>query len=55
MKSVFANMIAKRISDGDHNWDLQVNACLTAIGSTPSESTGYSLYYLMYGRDPVLP
>lgn len=47
-------MISKYVNDGDVNWDLQINACLTAIRCTPSESTGYSSFYLMYGRDPVL-
>jgi len=49
------NLLSKATEDGSNTWDLQLNACLTAIRCAPSESTRYSPFFLLYGRDPVLP
>lgn len=37
------------------NWDRKLPFVLFAYRTSPQESTGYSPFYLLYGRDPVLP
>jgi len=49
------NLLSKATEDNSNTWDLQLNACLTAIRCAPSESTRFSPFFLLYGRDPVLP
>ena len=49
------NVLAKRLQDGLDTWDLHLNQVLAAIRFSISEATEYSPYYLLYGRDVVLP
>ena len=37
------------------NWDKNLRAVLFGYQSAPSDMTGESPFYLMYGRDPVTP
>lgn len=39
----------------DENWDVYLNQCLAACRFAPSEGTKYSPYFLLYGRDVLLP
>ncbi len=37
------------------NWDTLIPFAIFAYNSTRNATTGYSPYYLLYGREPVLP
>jgi hypothetical protein len=40
----------------DHdNWDTMLSQCVAAYNMFPSESTGFSPFFLLYGREPYLP
>ena len=45
----------KRLLHGQDTWDLHLNQLLAAICFNISEATDFSPYYLLYGRDVVLP
>ncbi|MET0106092.1 MAG: hypothetical protein ABW072_13265, partial [Sedimenticola sp.] len=49
------DVLAKRLQDGQDTWDLHLNQVLAAIRFNVSEATGFTPYYLLYGRDVVLP
>ena len=49
------DVLAERLQDGQDTWDLHLNQVLAAIRFNVSEATGYTPYYLLYGRDVVLP
>ena len=49
------DILAKRLQDGQDVWDLHLNQVLAAVRFNVSEATGYTPYYLLYGRDAVLP
>ena len=36
-------------------WKYSLNKLIHAYNCTRNETTGYSLYYLMFGREPRLP
>ena len=48
-------MLTKFVAKGGHNWDQLLEPVLFIYRSTPHSSTGISPFYLVYGRDPVLP
>ena len=48
-------MIQKQISEDQSKWDEILQACLGAYRMSKNESTKHSPYFVMYGRDPVLP
>ena len=48
-------MIQKQISENQSRWDQILQPCLGAYRVSKNESTKYSPYFIMYGRDPVLP
>ncbi|MEW8548330.1 MAG: DDE-type integrase/transposase/recombinase, partial [Candidatus Thiodiazotropha sp.] len=49
------DIMAKRLTEGQDVWDLHLNQVLAAYRFNVSEATGYSPYFLLYGRDVVLP
>ena len=49
------DILAKRLLHGQDTWDLHLNQVLAAIRFNISEATDFSPYYLLYGRDVVLP
>ena len=49
------DILSKRLQEGQDTWDLHLNQVLAAIRFNVSEATEYTPYYLLYGRDVVLP
>ena len=51
------DMIRKNISEGENQtvWDQLLQPCLGAYRMAKNESTKYSPFFVMYGRDPVMP
>ena len=48
-------MIQEQISESQTLWDQILQPCLGAYRMSKNESTKYSPYFIMHGRDPVLP
>ena len=49
------DMLSKKTSKRPELWDQYLSPILAAYRAGISESTGYSPFFLMYMRDPVLP
>ena len=51
------DMIRKNISEAENQtvWDQLLQPCLGAYRMAKNESTKYSPFFVMYGRDPVMP
>ena len=49
------DILAKKVHENQDTWDLFLNQSLAAIRFNVSESSKFSPYYLMYGKDVVLP
>ena len=49
------DILAKKIGENRQSWDLYINQMLAALRFNVSESTKFSPYYLLYGRDVILP
>ena len=47
--------LAEYTSANQKDWDLSLPALLFAFRIAPSPTTGESSFYLLYGREPVLP
>ena len=52
---VLHDMLAKKISKRIETWDTYVPAILASYRVGVNESSGYSPFYLLFTRDPVLP
>ena len=50
----FIDDVISKTAD-DNNWDIYHNQCLAATRFAPSAGTKYSPYFLLYGRDVMLP
>ena len=48
-------MLSTAISNDDKSWDLQLPTIMLAYRTSVQETTGVSPYFLMFGRDPLLP
>jgi len=48
-------MLAKLVSEQQRDWDQYLPATAFAYRSTVQESTGFSPYFLMYGREARIP
>jgi len=49
------SMLAKLVSEQQRDWDQCLPAVAFAYRSTVQESTGFSPYFLMYGREARIP
>ena len=49
------DILAKKLDNDLTSWDVYLNQALAAVRFSVHESTGYSPFYLLYLRDPVLP
>lgn len=49
------DVMAKKVQEDVHTWDLYLNQTLPAIMFHVNESTKYSPFFLLYNRDVVLP
>ena len=43
------------VSSNQKDWDEHLNSVLFAYRVSPSEVTGESPFYMLYGREPLLP
>ena len=53
--STLNSMLAKLVNDNHRNWDELLPAVSFAYRSSVQEATGFSPYYLMYGREARIP
>jgi transposase InsO family protein len=49
------NMLSIYVDKDQSNWDQHINVCQFAYRSAVNASTGYSPFYLLYGREPHYP
>jgi len=49
------DILAKKIQDDSSTWDVCLNQTLAAIRFSKNKSSGFSPFFLLYNRDPVLP
>ena len=49
------SMLAKFINEKQNDWDMYIPSMLMAYRTSVNESTGHTPFYLVHGRDPVLP
>ena len=49
------DMLSKKVLRSSKDWDVQLTYVLFAYRASPQQSTGESPFFLLYGRDPVLP
>ena len=49
------DMLAKLVDRSQRDWDTKIPAILSAYRTAKNETTKYSPFYIMYGRDPILP
>ena len=49
------DMLAKLVSKSQRDWDTKLPSILSAYRTAKNETTKYSPFFLLYGRDPVLP
>ena len=49
------SMLAKMVSENQRDWDDKLSAVAFAYRNSAQESTGFSPYYLMYGREARIP
>ena len=49
------DMLAKLVDSTHRDWDSKIPSILSAYRTAKNESTGFSPFYIIYGRDPVLP
>jgi hypothetical protein len=52
---VIATMLSVYSADYPNDWDEHLNYCLFAIRTAVHDTTKYSPFFLMYGRDPAFP
>ena len=49
------DMLAKLVDRSQRNCDTKIPGILSAYRTTKNESTKFSPFFILYGRDPVLP
>lgn len=55
LNSTLCQTLSMFVSKNQKDWDIFTPAALFAFRTSPSESTGESPFYLLYGREPRLP
>ena len=55
LNSTLCQTLSMFVSKHQKDWDTFIPDALLAIRTSPSESTGESLFYSLYGREPLLP
>ncbi|XP_053213836.1 uncharacterized protein LOC128397176 [Panonychus citri] len=53
--ATLANMMSMYVDNAHKTWDRALHFVAFAYNSAINSSTGFSPFYLMYGRDPVFP
>lgn len=51
----FAEMLSMYVSSFHNNWDESIDFVVFAYNTSRQESTGYSPFFLLYGREALLP
>ena len=49
------NILAKVVSDNQHDWDQHLPQALFAYRTAIHEATGYTPFHITFGRSPTLP
>ena len=49
------DMLSKKVLQSGKDWNVQLSYVKFAYQASPQQSTGESPFFLLYGRDPVLP
>ena len=55
LNHVIADMLSTYVSADHKDWDETLPYVIFAYNTTRQESTGFSPFYLLYGREPILP
>lgn len=55
MNSTLCQILSMFVSKHHKDWDVFIPAALLAFRTSPCVSTGDSPFYLLYGREPLLP
>ena len=50
-----ADILSKLVRDNEENWDLFLTQALAAVRFCENETSKFSPYYMIFGRDVVLP
>ena len=55
INGIIVDMISHYLSDHQKDWDQILPYVIFAYNTAVQSSTGYSPFYLIYGREPILP
>ena len=55
MNRTIIDLLKLNVRDATNNWDLSIGLTLIAFRSAVQASTGYTPYFLVYGREMRLP
>lgn len=55
LNSMLCQTLSMFVSKHQKDWDVFIPAALLAFRTSPNETTGESPFYLLYGREPLLP
>ena len=55
MNSTICQTLSMFVSKHQKDWDVYIPATFLAFRTSPNESTGETPFYLLHGRDPILP
>lgn len=55
MNSTLCQTLSMFVSKHQKDWDVFIPAAQMAFRTSPNETTGESPFYLLYGREPLLP
>ncbi|RWS25201.1 pol polyprotein-like protein, partial [Leptotrombidium deliense] len=55
INQILANMISQYVSSTHKDWDRALHFLAFAYNSSVQSSTGYTPFFLMFGREPIMP